>query len=129
MTPEELLKPRYKVIADYPNSKFSIGTVIIPNRLDGVIDDSWVVPDKNDRSFAHVKVQDYPHLFRRLSWWEEREEKDMPEYVEDTDGNVSMATWRNGVETENGMQPMRMILHEVGAWAVVPNVMCFFKPA
>lgn len=31
----------------------------------------------------------YPHLFKRLSWWEEREESEMPEYVKNAaDGIV-----------------------------------------
>lgn len=53
---EELLKPRYKVIADYPNSRLRNGQIL---NIEG---------DENDiDGFAK-----YPHLFQKLEWWEER---------------------------------------------------------
>lgn len=63
---EDLLKPRYKVIADYPRSRDWIGKVIIV----GAIGEETQLP-----------YYKYPHLYKALEWWEEREEKDMPEYV------------------------------------------------
>lgn len=65
LSTEELLKPRYKVIADYPNSDYHTGEIL---------DRDWGF------GFKH-KISDYPHLFKRLFWWQEREENDMPEYV------------------------------------------------
>jgi len=64
MTVEELLMPRYKVIADYPSSPYYVGE--IKDRL-------------GDNVAAHFAK--YPHLFRKLNWWEERKVEDMPEYV------------------------------------------------
>jgi hypothetical protein len=63
MTPEDLLKPRYKVVADYPDSIFKIGGILIQGEKD------------------LTEAAKYPHLFKKLEWWEEREEKDMPEYL------------------------------------------------
>ena len=67
MTTEELLKPRYLVIADYP----------------GMDDDGYYIGQvKENIAENYCKLLDkYPHLFRRLEWWEMRDEKDMPEYV------------------------------------------------
>lgn len=83
MDKEKLLKPRFKVIADYPESKFAIGKTIRPNREDGVINESWVTPDGNGYwEFAWIKnIEKYPAIFKKLEWWQEREEKDMPEYI------------------------------------------------
>ncbi len=64
MTPEELLIPRYKVIADYPGNEIKVGKVFEPN---------------TDWPESYLKK--YPHLFRKLEWWEERELGDMPGYV------------------------------------------------
>ena len=64
MTVEELLMPRYKVIADYPSSPYYVGE--IKDRL-------------GDNVAAHFAK--YPHLFRKLNWWEERKVEDMPDYV------------------------------------------------
>lgn len=66
MTPTELLKPRYEVIADYPGSSFTIGEVVF---------------DYKEK--AKSAFDKYPHLFRPLAWWEHRKPEDMPEYVKD----------------------------------------------
>jgi len=69
MTAEELLKPRFEVIAEYPNTPFSIGDVIT---FDGIVY-GCNQPQKFERH-----PQDYPHLFRKLNWWEHRKIEDMP---------------------------------------------------
>ena len=71
LSTEELLKPRYKVIADYPNSDW---------KLNEILDRDWSWDGDDENGFAH-SISQYPHLFKKLEWWEEREEKDMPEYV------------------------------------------------
>lgn len=48
----ELLKPRYKVIADYPGSPFPVGFIMKDDC------ESW---------------SKYPANFRKLEWWEERD--------------------------------------------------------
>lgn len=56
---EELLKPRYKVIADYPGSDFEVGGII-------------------EMIAFNVDVfKDFPHLFKRLEWWQERTIEEM----------------------------------------------------
>lgn len=60
---KELLKPRYKVIGDFPHSSMPVGMIIKVETKDLAF---W---DK------------YPHLFRKLHWWEEREVSEMPECV------------------------------------------------
>jgi hypothetical protein len=72
MTPEQLMQPRYKVIADYPKSIHPVGTII---------DAGWQSEDLLYCDWDGPRCRDFPHLFKKLEWWEEREEKDMPEYV------------------------------------------------
>lgn len=77
MVQEELLKPRYEVIADYPLSNKEIGEIVkgeVTFFISGISD-------------ADGRMSDYPHLFRKLHWWERRDIKDMPEYVKNTDDN------------------------------------------
>lgn len=64
MSIEELLLPRYKLLADYPLNILEIGAVF-------------------DRctEFQCVFFDKYPHLFRKLEWWEERKIEDMTAYV------------------------------------------------
>src|SRR5678815_6192710 len=71
MSNEELLKPRYKVIADMPLLRFKIGDIhnahFIPINI-------W---DKE----TYVRLDIYPHLFRKLEWWEERQPEEVPAYI------------------------------------------------
>ena len=68
MTVEELLIPRYKVTADYPG-----------------MDDSYEIGEVLKPAYTGI-VDAYPHLFRKLNWWEERNVEDMPEYVKIING-------------------------------------------
>lgn len=66
----DLLKPRYIAIADYPGYTFEIGKIL---------DDEIIIE-------SMIK---YPHLFRKLEWWEERNIEDMPIYLKfDEDRNT-----------------------------------------
>jgi hypothetical protein len=66
MTNEELMLPRFNVIADYPNSSFDIGDIL--------------EQDEKHKTNYWVKLQlytsrypdKYPNIFRKLEWWEER---------------------------------------------------------
>ena len=61
---QELLKPRYLVSTPwYPSNNYQSGDIVTPDKFTG-----W-----------HPKYS--PVIFRRLEWWEDRDVKDMPEYV------------------------------------------------
>ena len=120
MQPEELLKPRYKVIADYPKSIHPIGTIY---NCGGTSEDLLYCDRDGPR------MRDYPHLFKPLAWWEDRKVEEMPEYVKEG-GQVFKATWKEGAVTENGKQPMRMGLDsDYADWQVISNVMCHYEPS
>ena len=78
MNPEQFLQPRYKVTADYPLSKlyFNVGDILYWNEQyeSYRIDEKQVAMNKDT-------VESFPHLFRPLQWWEDREEKDLPKFV------------------------------------------------
>lgn len=65
---EELLKPRYKVIADYPNQWHRTVAII----TDLFYDDEY----KDENWFAQ-----YPAIFEKMQWWEERDTAEMPRYL------------------------------------------------
>jgi hypothetical protein len=68
MTPEELLKPRIKVTAPYPFMPCKVG-----EQLEQVNDSFKYAKVGN---VAHVDslefIGQYPHLFKKLEWWEQR---------------------------------------------------------
>jgi len=69
MKAEQLLKPRFEVIANYPDSNLSIGDVLTKNLS--------VYGTGNPQEFVRNPM-DYPHLFRKLNWWEKRTKEEMP---------------------------------------------------
>ena len=86
MTKEELLKPRWKVIADYPGMLYEVGD-IIPAYDNGV---AYIVEGD---SYSMI---DFPALFKKLEWWEERTQEQMPEYIKDSsDGVIYKLEYRN----------------------------------
>lgn len=66
MTPEELLRPRYKVIADFPYNDRKVGSVINCS---------------THNPYPQQHLDKYRNIYKKLEWWEDREEKDMPKYV------------------------------------------------
>lgn len=77
MTPEDLMKPRYKVIADFPqwsSFKYKIGDLL--EKL-GI----HFVGSGTSRGINENEIDLYPAIFKKLEWWEERKESDMPQYV------------------------------------------------
>lgn len=67
-TAKDLLFPRFEVIADYPSNQHSKGTVL-------------ECPDYNQeftKKYWVANHERYPHLFRKMNWWEKRTEEEMP---------------------------------------------------
>ena len=62
MTADELMTPRYEIIADYPGNMLEVGSTF------------EIFRGKTQFLF----VEKYPHLFRKMNWWEKRTEEQMP---------------------------------------------------
>lgn len=74
MTAEELLKPRFEVIAEYPNSTHRIGTVLAQE----ITDHFSFTKDGKSFTTSIKNIENYPHIYRKLNWWERRNIEDMP---------------------------------------------------
>ena len=72
MNNEELLRRRWKVIADYPKSVYNVGDIL----NGGWRSEDLIYCDTDGPRWSH-----YPHLFKELEWWEERAIEDLPDYV------------------------------------------------
>jgi hypothetical protein len=64
---EKLLLPRFKVIALWPSTDFKLGEIV------------GVYLPLGDSAIEFY--EEYPHLFKKLEWWEERKPEELPEYV------------------------------------------------
>jgi len=74
MTPKELLKPRRKVITDYPGNRNKVGDIIVIEHA-GTPEAAKLVCAWYDK---------YPHIFQPLLWWQDRKPEDFTEYVSQT---------------------------------------------
>lgn len=77
MKAKDLLIPRFEVIETYPNSKFKKGDLLerIPNATN-----NWYNHNQSliDAEILLEDIEKYPHLFRKLNWWEKRTKAQMP---------------------------------------------------
>ncbi len=71
-TKEELLRKRYRVIANYPNGRYRKGEIVYPNKV-GFL--SWA-----------GNPNDYPDIFEEMEWFEEMAEEDLPQYLKNANG-------------------------------------------
>lgn len=80
MTAKELMNPRFEVIETYPKSKFKKGDILerIPDATN-----NWYNSDKSliNAGILLEEIEQYPHLFRKMNWWEKRTAKQMPKKV------------------------------------------------
>jgi hypothetical protein len=77
MTNDELLIPRKKVMIDFPQwstFKHKKGDILTKKGI------HWIGKG-TARGINENEIDNYPEIFRDMSWWEERKEEDMPEYV------------------------------------------------
>lgn len=75
MKASELLIPRFEVIATFPNME----ATNIKSVGDILTDDGYnAVKDQDNRAIFAIKFDEYPHLFRKMNWWENRKEEEMP---------------------------------------------------
>ena len=80
MKVKELIMPRFEVIAEYPNCEFKKGETLV--RIKNATND-WYHKEIY-ASTAGILLSDlekYPHLFKKLNWWENRKEEEMPKYL------------------------------------------------
>lgn len=90
MTPEELLKPRYKVIAEDTSGDWNLNSILEFNP-------DWqnrpvhtLYDDEGSRSFSPAYFDQFPHLFAPLPWYADRKPEDMPEYLKVNVDNTAL---------------------------------------
>lgn len=80
MTKEELLKPRFKCISDFPgNEWFEVGEIYEVGFNGVIVKEEIRKWDKDN--YIITQPEKYPAIFLKLNWWEERKLEDMPKYV------------------------------------------------
>jgi hypothetical protein len=107
MKQHELLKPRYKVTADYPfNRHFRVGDIITLDKeeeggLFARVPAFGSTPTYTETTdFYDYYLDYYPHIFCPLKWWEERGLYEMPDYVKFDNEVYAVIEWRRSVEIE-----------------------------
>lgn len=70
MTSKELLNPRFEVIASFPSSTIHVGSILTKTKNGFEYLNEGVV--------YQINAELYPHLFRKMNWWECRTKEQMP---------------------------------------------------
>lgn len=80
MTAKQLLIPRVKVMLDYPQE---VTNPLFKGDIfkKGAKGEGRYYYSTQYRYITPENVDKYPHLFKKLEWWEDRKIEDMPEYV------------------------------------------------
>lgn len=86
---EELLKPRYKVVSDWPGRKdFEVGQVIVLDKKFSPQFQMYEIEDcQGKRQYINSFFEMFPLQFKKLQWWEERDKSTMPKYVKFPEGH------------------------------------------
>lgn len=72
MTKEELLKPRWKVIANFPYTYYKVGEII---------GDTFRLTCED---YIKHNCSEYPAIFQKLEWYEEKQLEQLPLYIRKT---------------------------------------------
>lgn len=88
MTKDDLMIPRYEVISDwFGNEDFEVGqvlTLIKNNDHRDYLTNPFhymVMGGMYSYSVSQDQLDLYPHLFRKIGWWENRNSEDLPMYL------------------------------------------------
>jgi len=77
MKSSELLSPRFEVIGEYPKCEFLNGQILC--RIKYATNDCYHVDENAPVGGLDLsELEKYPHLFRKMNWWEKRKIEDMP---------------------------------------------------
>jgi hypothetical protein len=79
MTAAELLKPRFEVIADYPNCPFKVGAIL--SKIENATNNYFGMDNCVLNAIRFDDIEKYPRIFKPLNWWEHRNVEDMPKKV------------------------------------------------
>ena len=76
MTNEELLIPRFRVLADYPFSAFPVDAIITLNKKP-----FHEFNSKKVLLIGLIEFEKYPHLFQKINWWWKRKDEEIPKFL------------------------------------------------
>ena len=80
MNAQELMSPRFEVVAEYPKCEFKKGAIL--RRIKYATNDIFHIDEYAPVGGLYLsEMEEFPHLFRKMNWWEKRKEEDMPKKV------------------------------------------------
>jgi len=108
LTPEQLMQPRYEVIALFWNCPFKTGDIIEmifepKNPTFGKSKEHYYTII-NGVQYSEDRFSEYPHLFRRLHWREHRTPEEMPGWVKGVSGFFKDKVVKIADPSQNGRQ-------------------------
>lgn len=110
MTKEKLLEPRFKVIADYPNSPFPVGHIYGGPLLEQKTID---------------RLNKFPHLFQPIQWFEMRKVEDLPLYLMDNKDAIPKGYKINHYKVSDSYSSIEFyrVMIDNSMWARLPDLL------
>jgi hypothetical protein len=96
MTPDALLLPRYKVIADYPGCSYEVGAILYVDPS-GELYSPEAGYSRTVTKVMQCDVEKYTANIRPLPWYAERKKSDMPEYIKCEERVWKVTEWRTDI--------------------------------
>lgn len=100
MSKEDLLKPRLKVMLDYPDSDYEVGQIIEFNSKSAFYTGTmewqteWIKHKNGGGGMRCIKYfEPFPLIFKPMEWWEDRKLEDMPDFIRYGDMAVYRVRW------------------------------------
>lgn len=84
---EHLLRPRVKMIADWPGNQMLLVGDVLTIYEDGK-NAPLFVSSHGDKYGLTFDPSQFPHLFRKMEWHEEREPEELPRFLLHRNGSV-----------------------------------------
>lgn len=82
MTTKEILIPRYKLITIYPNCPFKLECILTQKDAQNANNPYYEIGTLGIRNSPVLyNPENFPQVFQKLEWWEDRPDNEMPKYV------------------------------------------------
>lgn len=81
LSAKELMYPRWELIANFPFCILRLGEVVTELPSSNEYERIFTYGDKRRFYKLDHCPEDYPHLYKKLEWWDRRPEEDMPKKV------------------------------------------------
>lgn len=84
----DLMKPRRRLTINFPGNIYRVGSIF-------TLRGGWWFNDEHGQGIVNTEVEKCSEIFQPLSWWEDREPGEMPEYLRINETVYKIEWWEH----------------------------------